>query len=117
MKATHSVQTLCRKFAKAYPTEASLIRFFRKYTDDTSLPPLLKQFLKDNGLTFDELYQALRYPSDQKFEYLRRYSELMYTGHEGCKFFQELHEDIKAIRGPAVKLGRSLEAQCALGNK
>jgi hypothetical protein len=110
VKPRHSIGRLCRQFSREYPDETELNDFFAKFTDDQRLPALLADFLKDNGLTLNDLYQAVRYPSDQDFQTLRKYVELKYQGEEGLPFFQELVDDIKAVRVSAVRLGRSLES-------
>ena len=110
VKPRHSIQRLCREFSAAYPIEKELTAFFHKYTEESQLPPLLNEFLRDNALTFDDLYQSLRYPSDKDFMGQIRYVRLKYRGMRGVPFFQELHDGIKFIRPFAVRLGRSLEA-------
>lgn len=117
VKPTHTVQSLCREFAQVYSTETQLIAFFRKYTEDESLPLILKQFQEDNALSFENLYQALRYPSNRDFKDMRDYVSLKYRGEDGRKFFQELHEDIKAVRIAAVMLVRSLEPHQDTGHQ
>jgi len=109
VKPKHSIQRLCREFSKAYPAEKEINSFLHKYTEENQLPPLLSEFLKDNALTFADLYQSLRYPSDQDFVDMKRYVQLKYKGQEGVLFFQELHEAIKSIRPLAVRLGRFLK--------
>jgi hypothetical protein len=109
VKPTHTVQRLCRQFYNAYPGENELNGFLRKYTEEGNLPAILCEFLHDNAVTFNDLYQALRYPSDRDFQSLNKYIELKYKGDQGIPFFKELHEDIEAIRIAAVRLGRSLE--------
>lgn len=110
VKPKHGIGRLCRQFTRAYPDEKELIDFLTKFTDEQRLPALLGDFLRDNGLTLNDLYQAVRYPSDQDFHNLRTYVELKYKGENGLPFFKELSDDIKAIRIAAVKLGRSLES-------
>jgi hypothetical protein len=85
--------------------------FLRKYTEEANLPAILGDFLRDNAMTFDDLYQALRYPSDRNFQTLKTYIELKYKGTIGIPFFKELHQDIEAVRVAAVRLGRSLETK------
>lgn len=109
VKPQHSIQRLCHEFSAAYPNEIELNAFLQKYTEESQLPPLLRDFLRDNALTFDELYQALRYPSEPDFVDLKRYVQLKYKGQQGVRFFQELNEEIKSIRPLVVRLGRSLE--------
>jgi hypothetical protein len=109
VKPQHSIQRLCRGFSAAYPNEIELNAFLKKYTEESQLPPLLRDFLRDNALTFADLYQALRYPIDQDFVDLKRYVRLKYKGQQGVHFFRELDEEIKSIRPLAVRLGRSLE--------
>ncbi len=109
VKPKHSIGRLCRQFSRTYPNETELIDFFARFTDEQRLPALLANFLADNSLTLNDLYQAVRYPSDQDFQTLRKYIKLKYQGEKGLPFFQELVNDIKAIRVAAVRLGRSLE--------
>lgn len=111
VKPTHTVQHLCRQFYNAYPGERELNSFLRKYTEEANLPAILGDFLRDNAMTFDDLYQALRYPSDRNFQTLKTYIELKYKGTKGIPFFKELHQDIEAVRVAAVRLGRSLETK------
>ena len=109
VKPRHSIQRLCREFSAAYPNEKELNAFFQKYTEESQLPSLLNEFLRDNALTFGDLYQSLRYPSDQDFMDLNLYVQLKHRGMRGVNFFQELHDGIKLIRPLAVRLGHSLE--------
>ena len=117
VKPRHSIGRLCRQFSKSYPNETALIDFFTKFTDEQRLPALLVNFLTDNSLTLNDFYQAVRYPSDQDFQTLRKYVELKYQGEDGLPFFTELTEEIKRIRIAAVKLGRSLEIQTEDGQQ
>jgi len=109
VKAKHTVQLMSRQFYNAYPGEKELNGFLRKYTEEGNLPAILGEFLRDNAMPFDDLYQALRYPSDRDFQIFKKYIELKYRGSEGMPFFEELHEDIEAIRVAAVRLGRFLK--------
>lgn len=104
VKPRHGIQRLCRKFSAAYPNEIELNAFLQKYTEESQLPPLLREFLKDNVLSFGDLYQTLRYPCDQDFSDLKRYVSLKYKGEEGAPFFQELHKGIESIIPLAVQL-------------
>ena len=117
VKPRHSIGRLCREFSQAYPDEEGLIAFFGRFTEEQRLPALLSNFLRENGLTLDDLYQAVRYPSDQDFQALRKYVELKYKGQDGLPFFSELAQEIKAIRVAAVRLGRSLEPHTQNGQQ
>ena len=110
VKASHGIQGLCRHFSAAYPDEKEINAFFQKYTEESQLPSLLSEFLSDNALTFDALYQSVRYPSNRDFVDLNRYMRLKYRGQRGVAFFQDLHDGIKSIPPLAVRLARSLEA-------
>lgn len=117
VKPKHSIGQLRCQFRQTYPNETELINFFAKFTDEQHLPELLANFLKDNSLTLKALYQAVRYPSDQDFQNLRKYVELKYQGRKGLPFFQGLVDDIKKIRVAAVRLGRSLEPKPESGKQ
>lgn len=109
VKPKHSISKLCDQFSLTYPTETKLIGFFGKFTKKQYLPELLANFLKDNNITLNDLYQAVRYPSDQDFQSLRRYTKLNYQGEQGLHFFNALSQDIKEARTAAVRLGRSID--------
>ncbi len=109
VEAKHALQKLCCEFVQRYPQETEINRFLIKYTDEASLPPLLSEFLKSNRLSFKELYQALRYPSDVDFQNLKTYIKLKYNGENGLAFFRSLKEDIDAVRRATVKLERVIE--------
>ena len=117
IKPQHNIGELCREFALAYPNEKELVAFFGRFTEEQCLPDLLSSFLSDNGLTLETFYQAVRYPCDQKFQTLRKYIELKYSGEDGLLFFNELAQSIKAIRVAAVRLGRSLKPQTQTGQQ
>lgn len=109
VEAKHTLQKLCCEFVQKYPQETEINRFLIKYTEEASLPPLLSEFLKSNKLSFKELYQALRYPSDVNFQNLKTYIKLKYNGENGLAFFRSLKEDIDAVRRATVKLERVIE--------
>ena len=109
VKPRHTVQELSRQFAKLFPGEDVLIGFVQKYTEEAHLPNILAEFITDNAMTFKDLYQALRYPTDTDFQKLNRYLKLKYQGENGIRFFTELHQDVQTARIAAVMLGRSLE--------
>ena len=113
----HTIDKLCHQFRGVYPKETELIDFFTKFTDKQRLPALLLGFLNDNSLTPNDLYQAVRYPSDRSSQTLRKYMGLKCQGKDGIPFFRELVEDIKAIRVAAVRLGRSLEPRAGNGQQ
>jgi hypothetical protein len=104
VKPLHGIQRLCRQFSAAYPNEIELNAFLQKYTEESQLPSLLREFLRDNALTLGDLYEVLRYPSDKDFVDLKRYVRLKYKGQRGVPFFQELHEGIESIIPLAVRL-------------
>jgi hypothetical protein len=109
VRPNHSLQRLRGQFSSLYPNEKELNDFLRKYTDETRLPAILREFLTTNAMTFDNLYEALRYPSDPNFQRLKSYIDLMFKGKKGVPFFKDLCEDIEVILRPAVKLANSLK--------
>jgi hypothetical protein len=111
VKPKHGIDKLCHQFSIFYPDETVIFTFIRKFTDEECLPPLLKDFLHENGLKPYDLYKAVRYPSDKNFQKVYKYIDLKYKGEKGLLFFKELVEDIMKIRIASIKLGRSLEPQ------
>ena len=108
VKSEHNIQKLCRQFAKSYEQESELIVFLRKYTEEKELPRVIQEFLKDNDLAFDKLYQTLRYPVGPKFKNSNNYMMLMNRHTDGVPFFNDLVSDIERARRAAVMLGSSL---------
>lgn len=109
VEAKHSIQRLTQKFAELYPAEKDLQVFFRKYTALHEIPEILSEFLRSNGISIDQLYEALRYPVDRNFQRLKNYINLKYQGDAGVAFFRELWHDLSNARMPAVRLGRSMK--------
>jgi hypothetical protein len=83
---THEIQKLCQLFAVEFPDEKELNYFLNKYTNESSLPPILMQFLEENGLIFKSLYDALRYPGARNFRNLKTYVGLEYKGEKAYHF-------------------------------
>gem|GEM_PF-445568 len=104
VKPHHVIQDLSRQFADSFPNEAELNRCFSKYTEEEHLPPLILNFLRDNELSFNALYQALRYPADAMFGNIKKYFTLKYQGKEGLTFFNELIADLVVIRESTCRL-------------
>lgn len=109
LKAKHSIEGLSSRFIKDNPKEKGLCNFFKKYTHMDQLPKILRDFLSDNNLTINQLYEALRYPTDPSFATIRSYLSVKYKGEEGIEFFKILLCDIEKARKAAVSYGRSFE--------
>ncbi len=111
VEAHHGIQEWVVQFIQLFPMEGDLSQYFLKYTQPDRLPKLITQFLSDNHLQFEHLYEALRYPTDRKFGKVKRYIQLKYKGPNGLPFFQELLKDLNKLRIAAVRLGRSIEGE------
>ena len=107
LKAKHSIEGLSARFIKNNPSEKELCDFLKKYTYLGKIPRLLKDFLFDNNLSVNKLYEALRYPTDQSFSKTRKYMCIKYKEEDGIQFFEELLCDIKKARIFAVSYGRA----------
>ena len=105
----HSIEGLSSNFIKNNPKEVVLCNFLKKYTHLGQLPSILKSFLDENKLTINQLYEALRYPTDTSFANIKSYLSLKYKGEEGIEFFKNLLRDIEEARKAAVTYGRSYE--------
>ncbi len=80
------------------------------------MSPILKEFLDSNHLGFQDLYEALRYPSDPNFNAFNSYLNLKYKGKDGIEFFTRLQQDIISARIAARKLGLILEQEANTSN-
>ena len=109
LKAKHSIEGLSSKFIKDNSKEKELCDFLKKYTHLGQLPQILKEFLTDNKLTINQLYETLRYPTDPSFSKIRSYLPIKYKGKEGVDFFKNLLSDIEEARKAAVAYGRKYE--------
>jgi hypothetical protein len=107
---THKISALRMRMAAQFPDENKINGFLSKYTEIREMPELLVRFLNANGLSVDQLYQALRYPSPDFVE-AHDYAGLKYQGEPGTPFFKELAKDIEELRLAAIKLGRQLEPE------
>lgn len=109
LKAKHSIEGLSARFIKDNPSHKELCSFLKKYTNMGKLPELLKDFLSQNNLSINKLYEALRYPTDPSFNQIRDYFNIKYKEEEGFHFFEELLCDIEKARIAAVSYGRANE--------
>jgi len=117
LKPTHGIVQLCEEFIAAHPNEQVIALFLRKFTVEECLPEMLRAFLKANSLSIEQLYQAVRYPTDTKFVRIWNYLDLQYNGDDGVAFFCDLSKNIRKMRRAAVRHGRSLEVDSKRGDQ
>jgi hypothetical protein len=102
----HKISELYGRFCELFPevSVAELLKPHISEIDPTSVPGI---FLSSNGISIDELYQALRYPTSTKGD---NYSHgpLGHNEGDGLRYFQELNHCVTQLRHEAVALGRSL---------
>ncbi|MBU2602546.1 MAG: hypothetical protein KKA32_10320 [Actinobacteria bacterium] len=110
----HKLPEMVALVRAAFPAEGTINDVFAKYTTEAQMPPLLRDFLTDNRISVDALYQALRYPNPD-WESIHRYVELMRKGGAGIPFLSGLDSDIEALTLASVALGRRLEAGSSHG--
>ena len=105
----HNIQSLCDCFKRKYPDQLILNSFFSKYTKRSLMPEILQQFLADNKLHIEKIYQELRYPSPPGNLTIRDYSSLKYRDKNGVLFFKDLADDIHLVLWESVKMYYCLE--------
>ncbi|MBU4405047.1 MAG: hypothetical protein L6428_09620 [Candidatus Aminicenantes bacterium] len=67
------------------------------------MPEILRNFMIENKLDANILYEELRYPSPN-FDLIRNYSSLKYQDKEGVPFFKDLADDIDSVLRESVKM-------------
>jgi len=102
-KGKHNLCILCDRFRLKYPEQKILNNFFDKYTNKESMPEILRNFMIENKLDANILYEELRYPSPN-FDLIRNYSSLKYQDKEGVPFFKDLADDIDSVLRESVKM-------------
>jgi hypothetical protein len=107
-RSTHKLSKLIEDFELAFPG-MSIGIIARKYTEQSQMPKILKEFCDASNITIDQYYQALKYPeSTSKIVYL--HCLLKNKGVDGLAFFDEISKDSKRLVTETVSLWR----QCIL---
>lgn len=96
-KETHEVSDLISQIKIIYGENTMLykeINNFYKYQVE-----IIRKFKKTNSITTTkELYEALRYPENNKNQKKYQYSDLMYNGNLGIESFKSILKKIDAIK-------------------
>lgn len=97
IKETHEVSDLIIQIRELYGENTLIykeINNFYKYQVE-----IIKKFKKTNSITTtQELYEALRYPENNKNQKKYQYFDLMYNGDLGIESFKSILKKIDAIK-------------------
>ncbi len=111
VKLNHNIELLLENFTTLYSNQKCLIDLLKKYISKTPSIEPLKNFFKENNITTDKFYEALRYPVNKKLTKEYDHIKLMYHGEDGLEFFKELKTDLDCLMRCSVSLGKELENQ------
>lgn len=97
INTTHSLQELLLaiKNEKIFPEE--IVTAAERHIDKEKISPFLKSFVTTNNLSVDDLYMALRYPTDTKLSRDFSYSELKYKEDKILPYIKLLIADCKIL--------------------
>ncbi len=108
-KADHKISLLLAEFKDKYPREERIISVLKKYIEKDQMHVYLNDFLKDNNFEVDNLYEALRYPTNKKGKEIYFYFKLKYRGEFGCSFYRDIANDMVILRTEMTKIFRGKE--------
>lgn len=103
----HKLSRLLELVNSRYDSK-ELSDFYGAYIDTEKLPPILKGFCSESGVTMDFYYQSLKYPTGTKAE---SFNHSALRGHEseGVKLFSQISEDLVRSRKLIEKF---IESEC-----
>jgi hypothetical protein len=105
----HNLETLFGKISQNSKINIEIKNSLAEHLDKNKLYAwIITDFLKDNELTINQMYQALRYPLDTKFEKIREYYHLHYREEDGIPYFKKIINDSQKIRKECVELYRKI---------
>jgi len=103
----HKLSRLLELVTALYDSQ-ELADFYGTYILTDRLPPILKEFCSESGVTMDMYYQSLKYPTGTKAE---SFNHSALKGHEleGVKLFSQISEDLGHSRKIIEKF---IESEC-----
>lgn len=111
IEANHNLEKLLSDIIEKYSEQDELIKILKKYIHCNSkdTPELIAKLIETNDelKNIEDLYHALRYPSNKVLENAFNYSESKYKEKEGLKFAKDLIQDINRIRRITVSIYRN----------
>jgi len=105
-KIGHKISVLLSRVDKMHPDQ-KFTKIIRKYIDTKCVPDILKEFINRSSTSFDNWYQAYKYPEDKDGNVYEHYF-LKYRESQGAEFFGDLTKDIEDIRVEVVRFARSI---------
>lgn len=108
VKTTHGLRDL---FASIEPREQiadNIKKILARHIDVSNRNGLIAIFLRKNSLNIDQIYEALRYPSDKNFQRINDYFNLHYQENRSLPYFRSLISDINILSRETVTLYREV---------
>jgi len=96
-KPEHKLMELFKNFTKVYSTEIELQNIFKKYIEQSNMPDILQQFINENKIHINHMYESLRYPYNKNLKLSFEHLMLQFKGSEGVPFYKDLVKDIETI--------------------
>lgn len=109
VKPEHSLKELLNniKLKKELPNSIKVI--LEKQILKDKINPILLKFMDDNRLNVDQLYKALRYPTEKNFINCKNYFNLHYKEENSLDYFSQIINDINQLSKEVVKFYREKE--------
>ncbi len=107
LRQVHKISELYKRFCEIFP-DNPVVELLKPYIRKIDPSSILGGFLSSNGISIDEYYQALKYPTSTKgAKYFHR--PLQFNTDVGLKYFHELNQCVLKLREETLLLGRSLD--------
>lgn len=102
IKETHEVSDLITQIKQLYGDKSVIYKEINKFYKFQV--EIIKKFKKTNSITTtQELYEALRYPENNKNHKKYQYFDLMYNGDLGIESFKTILKKIDAIKAAILE--------------
>jgi len=107
VKAQHGLLNLFKQIDPIDSIAKDVKEIIREHLVISENDTFLYTFLKENNASIDQLYEALRYPSDKSFQNLNSYISLHYKEDGVIEYFKKIMQDIKTIQKFGVAFYRN----------
>ena len=97
VEGIHSLEKLLLLVREMEGLPVEVIAIAERHIDIKNINPFIQSFIKTNGISIDDLYMALRYPTDKKDSREFSYFDLKYKEGKIIPYIESLITDCKKL--------------------
>jgi hypothetical protein len=109
VESIHGLNGFLEKTKLRNEIPTTIKEVLEKHISPGAINSFLSDFLNENNLSVDQLYDALRYPFDKQFQNVRKYWKLHYKEEKSLEYFTQIVADITRLSREVVKFYRDQE--------